>query len=78
VASVSLANDWRTNAGRKARFCTFSVSPFPCDEDRLPRVPELLKHVQAADDLYFNGVSKSFLDRWSTARITLIGELRET
>jgi 2-polyprenyl-6-methoxyphenol hydroxylase-like FAD-dependent oxidoreductase len=38
------------------------------------RVPELLERVRAADDLYFDAVSRVTLDSWSTARIALIGD----
>ncbi len=38
------------------------------------RVPELLERVRAADDIYFDAVSQVTLDRWSTRRITLVGD----
>ena len=38
------------------------------------RVPELLDRVKDADDIYFDSVSQVTLDRWSTARITLVGD----
>ena len=38
------------------------------------RVPELLDRVRVAPDLYFDTVSRVDLPRWSTGRITLIGD----
>ncbi|MBO3746385.1 FAD-dependent monooxygenase [Streptosporangiaceae bacterium NEAU-GS5] len=38
------------------------------------RVPELLDRVRAADDLYFDSVSKVTLDSWSDGRIALLGD----
>jgi 2-polyprenyl-6-methoxyphenol hydroxylase-like FAD-dependent oxidoreductase len=35
---------------------------------------ELLDRVQAADDLYFDSVSRVRLPRWSTGRVTLVGD----
>lgn len=35
---------------------------------------ELLDRVQAADDLYFDSVSRVQLPRWSTGRVTLVGD----
>lgn len=38
------------------------------------RVPELLERVRAADDLYFDSVSRVRLDTWSRDRTTLVGD----
>jgi 2-polyprenyl-6-methoxyphenol hydroxylase-like FAD-dependent oxidoreductase len=38
------------------------------------RVPELLERVRAADDIYFDSVSRVTLDTWSTRRMTLVGD----
>jgi 2-polyprenyl-6-methoxyphenol hydroxylase-like FAD-dependent oxidoreductase len=38
------------------------------------RVPELLDRVQAADDLYFDSVSRVVLPRWWTGRVALLGD----
>lgn len=38
------------------------------------RVPELLRHVREADDLYCDAVSRVSVPRWSTRRITLLGD----
>src|SRR5918994_7886905 len=38
------------------------------------RVPELLDRVKAASDIYFDSVSQVTIDRWSTARVTLVGD----
>jgi 2-polyprenyl-6-methoxyphenol hydroxylase-like FAD-dependent oxidoreductase len=37
-------------------------------------VPELLERVRAADDLYFDGVSRVHVPGWSRGRITLVGD----
>jgi 2-polyprenyl-6-methoxyphenol hydroxylase-like FAD-dependent oxidoreductase len=42
------------------------------------RVPELLERVQAADDIYFDAVSKVTLEHWSTPRITLVGDAADS
>jgi 2-polyprenyl-6-methoxyphenol hydroxylase-like FAD-dependent oxidoreductase len=38
------------------------------------RVPELLDHVRAADDLWLDSVSQVRLDRWSNGRVALLGD----
>jgi 2-polyprenyl-6-methoxyphenol hydroxylase-like FAD-dependent oxidoreductase len=38
------------------------------------RVPELLDRVRAADDLYFDSVSRVQVPTWSRGRIGLIGD----
>lgn len=38
------------------------------------RVPELLERVRAADDLYFDAVSRVRLARWSSGRVVLAGD----
>ncbi len=38
------------------------------------RVPELLERMRAADDMYFDSVSRVRLDRWSSGRIVLLGD----
>jgi 2-polyprenyl-6-methoxyphenol hydroxylase-like FAD-dependent oxidoreductase len=38
------------------------------------RAPELLKRVRAADDLYFDSVSRVVLPRWSNGRVALLGD----
>jgi len=38
------------------------------------RLPELLSRVREADDLYFDSVSQVTLPRWSTGRVTLLGD----
>lgn len=38
------------------------------------RVPELLRQVRAADDLYLDAVSQVALPRWSSGRVTLLGD----
>lgn len=38
------------------------------------RVPELLSHVRAAEDLYCDAISRVSLARWSAGRITLLGD----
>jgi 2-polyprenyl-6-methoxyphenol hydroxylase-like FAD-dependent oxidoreductase len=38
------------------------------------RIPELLDRVRAADDLYFDGVSRVGLPRWSRGRTVLVGD----
>lgn len=38
------------------------------------RVPELLDRVRAADDLYFDSVSRVRMPRWSRGRIVLVGD----
>ena len=38
------------------------------------RVPELLEHVRAAEDLYFDSVSRIRVPTWSRGRITLVGD----
>ncbi|WP_040783333.1 FAD-dependent oxidoreductase [Nocardia pneumoniae] len=38
------------------------------------RVPELLDRVRAADDLYFDAVSRVDVPRWSSGRIALVGD----
>ncbi|MEU8261892.1 FAD-dependent monooxygenase [Micromonospora sp. NPDC048999] len=43
-------------------------------DDRGWRVPELLDRVRAADDLYFDSVSRVRLARWSRGRIGLVGD----
>jgi 2-polyprenyl-6-methoxyphenol hydroxylase-like FAD-dependent oxidoreductase len=42
------------------------------------RVPELLERVQAADDIYFDAVSKVTLERWSRPRVTLVGDAADS
>ncbi|MGO4617583.1 FAD-dependent monooxygenase [Nocardia sp. 2YAB30] len=42
--------------------------------DRSWRLPELLDQVHAADDLYFDTISRVRLPRWSTGRIGLVGD----
>jgi 2-polyprenyl-6-methoxyphenol hydroxylase-like FAD-dependent oxidoreductase len=37
-------------------------------------VPEFLDRVRAADDLYFDGVSRVVLPSWSRGRVTLVGD----
>ncbi|MFC0863353.1 FAD-dependent monooxygenase [Sphaerimonospora cavernae] len=38
------------------------------------RAPELLEHVRAADDLYFDSVSQVRLPRWWNGRVALVGD----
>ncbi len=38
------------------------------------RVPELLEHVRAAEDLYFDSVSRIRVPTWSRGRITVVGD----
>jgi 2-polyprenyl-6-methoxyphenol hydroxylase-like FAD-dependent oxidoreductase len=38
------------------------------------RVPELLDQVRAADDLYFDSVSRVRVPQWSRGRVTLVGD----
>jgi 2-polyprenyl-6-methoxyphenol hydroxylase-like FAD-dependent oxidoreductase len=38
------------------------------------RVPELLSHVRAATDLYFDSVSQVRIPRWSARRVALLGD----
>lgn len=38
------------------------------------RVPELLELVRAADDLYFDSVSRVHVPQWSRGRVTLVGD----
>jgi 2-polyprenyl-6-methoxyphenol hydroxylase-like FAD-dependent oxidoreductase len=38
------------------------------------RVPELLEQVRLADDLYFDAVSRVYVDDWSRGRVTLVGD----
>jgi 2-polyprenyl-6-methoxyphenol hydroxylase-like FAD-dependent oxidoreductase len=38
------------------------------------RAPELLERVRAADDLYFDSVSRVRLSRWSNGRVALLGD----
>ncbi|MEO3856595.1 FAD-dependent monooxygenase [Acrocarpospora sp. B8E8] len=38
------------------------------------RAPELLAHVRATDDLYFDSVSQVRLPRWWTGRVALLGD----
>jgi len=42
--------------------------------DRNWLVPEYLERVRAAEDLYFDGVSKVVLPSWTTGRVTLLGD----
>ncbi|MFU8852336.1 FAD-dependent monooxygenase [Micromonospora sp. SL1-18] len=45
-----------------------------CQGDRGWRVPELLDRARAADDLYFDSVSRVHLPCWSRGRIVLVGD----
>jgi len=38
------------------------------------RVPELLDRLRAADDLYFDAVSRVRMDSWTRGRVTLLGD----
>ncbi|WP_405058811.1 FAD-dependent monooxygenase [Kribbella sp. NBC_01505] len=38
------------------------------------RVPELLKELPSATELYFDSISRVHVDRWSTGRIVLLGD----
>ena len=38
------------------------------------RVPELLRHVRAAEDIYFDSVSQVRLPRWSNGRVAVLGD----
>jgi 2-polyprenyl-6-methoxyphenol hydroxylase-like FAD-dependent oxidoreductase len=38
------------------------------------RVPELLERVRAGEELYFDSVSQARLARWSTGRVSLLGD----
>jgi 2-polyprenyl-6-methoxyphenol hydroxylase-like FAD-dependent oxidoreductase len=42
--------------------------------DQKWRVPELIGKVMAAEDLFFDSVSKIVLSRWSTGRVALLGD----
>jgi 2-polyprenyl-6-methoxyphenol hydroxylase-like FAD-dependent oxidoreductase len=37
-------------------------------------IPRLLAEMDAADDFYFDSISQIIMDRWSTGRVTLVGD----
>ncbi|NUR99231.1 MAG: 2-polyprenyl-6-methoxyphenol hydroxylase [Kribbellaceae bacterium] len=38
------------------------------------KVPELLEHLGAADDFYFDGIAQITLDSWTSGRVALVGD----
>ncbi|SNR91546.1 FAD-dependent monooxygenase [Actinoplanes regularis] len=58
----------RGDAGRQKQVITASYQGIGW------RVPELLDRLEAADDLYFDAVSRISLDSWSRGRVVLLGD----